>query len=360
MDHTDLFESPHRRLNLLTGDWVLVSPHRARRPWQGQVERPAAVRRPAYDPDCYLCPGNLRAGGVRNPVYADVFAFDNDFPALLLETPARSFNRDGLLIAEAEQGMCRVLCFSPRHDLTLSRMDTASVRLVVDAWVDQCRDLSAVPGVRYVQIFENRGELMGCSNPHPHCQVWASARLPNEPGREQAAQAAFSDQREECLLCSYLALELALGDRIVASNRGFVALTPFWAVWPFEVLVLPRTHVGSMEALESSQRDDLADVFCRLTAGYDRLFAAPFPYSMGFHQQPADGRAHPEWHLHAHFYPPLLRSASVRKFMVGYEMLATPQRDITVESAASRLRELIQAIPEGSTSAGIDGSGQSD
>ena len=341
MSESDLQTRPHRRYNPLTGDWVLVSPQRTHRPWLGQVETPAAGADIRYDPKCYLCPGNARAGGVRNPGYRGAFVFDNDFPALLPGTPASRWDRDGLIVARGEAGISRVICFSPRHDLSLSRMDRRAVRRVVDVWVEQCRELGADPAIGYVQIFENRGAMMGCSNSHPHCQIWATADVPNEPSKEQAALAAYRSSRRNCLLCDYQNLEHSLRQRIVCRNRHFTALVPFWAVWPFETLLIGRRHVGGLDLLSPSERDGLADILRRLTRGYDRIFGAPFPYSMGFHQRPCDGREHAEWHLHAHFYPPLLRSASVRKFMVGYELLASPQRDITPESAAERLRQLM-------------------
>ena len=336
-----LFGAPHRRLNLLTGEQVLVSPHRTARPWQGQMENPVVEQRPEYDPTCYLCPGNERAGGARTPPYTSTYVFDNDFAALLPDTKPGRFDRDGLLVAESERGICRVVCFSPRHDLTLAGMATTAVRQVVDAWTAQYRELGALPWVRHVQIFENRGAMMGASNPHPHGQIWANERLPNEPAKELVQQRAHRG----CLLCDYLDAELADGERIVVSNQRFVALVPFWAAWPFETLVLPRTHSGSLLGLTEPDRDGLADILCRLTRRYDGLFGVPFPYSMGLHQPPTDGADHPEWHLHAHFYPPLLRSATVRKFMVGYELLAGPQRDITPETAAARLREIPEERP---------------
>jgi UDPglucose--hexose-1-phosphate uridylyltransferase len=342
MEHGPLFATPHRRLNRLTGEWLLVSPHRTARPWQGQVEDQPTEQRPAYDPACYLCPGNERAGGVRTPEYTSTFVFDNDFAALLPDTPQQRLDRDGLLIAESERGICRVVCFSPRHDLTLGGMDPAAVRRVVDTWTDQYAELGGIPWVGHVQIFENRGAMMGASNPHPHGQIWANERLPNEPAREQRQQEAYA-AGGGCLLCDYLAAELKDGERVICQNEGFVALVPFWAVWPFEVLVQPREHHGALSDLDDAERDALADLLGQLTRRYDRLFQVSFPYSMGLHQRPTDGAAHREWHLHAHFYPPLLRSATVRKFMVGYELLGQPQRDITPESAADRLRN----VPDG-------------
>jgi len=334
---------PHRRLNQLTGEWLLVSPHRTARPWQGQIEEPSRAIRPAYDPDCYLCPGNTRATGSVTPAYPSTFVFGNDFAALL---PEPSDGRTGsgagsLLVAETERGVCRVVCFDPRHDLTLGRMDTRAVRRVVDTWADQTAELGDIPWVGHVQIFENRGAMMGASNPHPHGQIWATERLPGEPAKEIAQQRAYA-AGGRCLLCDYVQMELRLGSRIVCHNNEYVAVVPFWAVWPFETLVLPRAHHGGLPDLDDGARDGLAEILQRLTTGYDRLFGVEFPYSMGLHQRPADGQPHPELHLHAHFYPPLLRSATVRKFMVGYELLGQPQRDITAESAAERLRGAVQ------------------
>jgi UDPglucose--hexose-1-phosphate uridylyltransferase len=316
---------------------VLVSPHRTARPWQGQVEPEPAAAQPAYDPKCYLCPGNARAGGARNPAYDSTFVFDNDFAALKPGTPLDRFDRDGLLTAESEPGICRVVCFSPKHNLTIANMAPADLRKVVDAWVGQYAELGANPAINYVQIFENRGNMMGASNPHPHCQIWSSHTLPNEPAKEQASQAAWRARRGGCLLCEYAQLEAAARIRLVEENEGFLAVVPFWAVWPFETLVLSKRHDSGIDRLTDGERDQLADILKRLTARYDRLFQVSFPYTMGFHQRPTDGQEHPEWHLHAHFYPPLLRSATVRKFMVGFEMLGEPQRDITPEAAAERL-----------------------
>jgi UDPglucose--hexose-1-phosphate uridylyltransferase len=335
-----LRDHPHRRRNPLTGDWVLVSPHRTERPWQGQVEREPQPAPVAYDPHCYLCPGNARAGGVRNPRYESTLVFDNDFAALLPDTPAECAEEQGLLTAAAERGICRVLCFTPHHGLTLPRMEPSALRLVVDAWVEQYLELGAREQIRSVQIFENRGEMMGASNPHPHCQIWASESVPNELAKETASQREFSGSQGGCLLCDYLAIERRAEERVVCGNEAFVAVVPFWAVWPFETMIVPARHVTGLDGLTAVERDGLADILKRLTTRYDNLFETPFPYTMGFHQRPTDGQPHPYVHLHAHFYPPLLRSATVRKFMVGFEMLGGPQRDITPEEAAARLRGL--------------------
>ena len=336
----DLSTHPHRRFNPLTREWVLVSPHRTKRPWRGQVEKAPREALNAYEPDCYLCPGNRRAGGNRNPDYTGTFVFDNDFAALLPETPAGRFDREGLLVAEGEPGRCRVICFSPRHDLTLARMEPEEIREVVDTWAEQFAELGGMPGIGYVQIFENRGAMMGCSNPHPHCQIWANASLPNEIRKELEAQRDYLAARGSQLLGDYLQLEIREKERVVIENDHFVVLVPFWAVWPFETMILSRGAAAGLDEFTEAERDALADILRRMAIRYDNLFEISFPYSMGFHQRPTDGERHPEWRFHAHYYPPLLRSATVKKFMVGYELLAMPQRDITPEAAAARLREM--------------------
>ena len=337
----DLNQMPHRRFNPLNREWVLVSPHRTERPWQGHVEKNGVAKAPQYDLGCYLCPGNERAGGVRNPRYHSTFVFTNDFAALRPDAPDARVDQGerGLLVSESEAGTCKVVCLSPRHDLTLSRMSLEEIAAVVDVWTDEYKQLGSLPYINYVQIFENRGEIMGCSNPHPHCQIWANRIVPNEPRKEQDSQAAYAEKNGTCLLCAYIALERKAGSRVVCENEFFMALVPFWAVWPFEILLVSKSHARDLLALNNSMRKALAEILKRITTRYDNLFEIPFPYSMGFHQAPTDGEPHPEWHLHAHFYPPLLRSANVRKFMVGYEMLAAPQRDFTPEAAADRLRE---------------------
>ena len=340
MSTLDLNSQPHRRFNPLRKEWVLVSPHRAERPWQGQVEASPAEELPRYDPDCYLCPGNVRAGGVRNPVYQGTFVFDNDFAALRSDFADGKFEASELLRAESEAGKCRVVCFSPRHDLTLARMSVAEIRAVVDTWCEEFEQLGSQPRVRAVEIFENRGAMMGCSNPHPHGQIWANETVPDELAREIASQKEYYQRQKSFLLEDYLRLELEQNERIVCANQHFVALVPFWAVWPFETLLISRRRVTSLPELRGEERAGLADILRRLTVRYDNLFRTSFPYTMGFHQRPTDEAAYPEFHLHAHFYPPLLRSATVRKFMVGYEMLAMPQRDITPETASAQLRKL--------------------
>ena len=332
-------DHPHRRYNPLSAEWVLVSPHRAKRPWQGQMEDGEASDMPAHDPDCYLCARNTRINGAQNPDYRHTFVFENDFAALTEDAPDTAF-RDGLLMAEGESGICRVICFSPRHDLTLARMAVEDIVRVVDAWVEQYLELGARPDIGHVQIFENRGAIMGCSNPHPHGQIWASRNVPNEVATETETQLAYHEQHGTPLLMAYLAQEKALGERILFENDGFVVLVPYWAVWPFETMVLPKRHIRSMEEMTAAEHVQLAEALSNITIRYDNLFSTSFPYSMGFHQRPTDGKAHEEWVMHAHFYPPLLRSATVKKFMVGFEMLGTPQRDLTPEQAADRLRGL--------------------
>lgn len=335
-----LYDFPHRRYNPLTGDWVLVSPHRARRPWLGQVEKTPPENVPPYDPECYLCPGNYRAGGVRNPAYTATFVFDNDFPALLAENKGQMDVAHPLLMARPERGICRVVCFSPRHDLSLPQLNREAVEAVVETWARESKDLGDRDFIRYVQVFENKGALMGCSNPHPHSQIWAQSECPNEIVREQVNQQAYYSRQGRPLLLDYLQEEERRGERLLLRNDHFTALLPFWAIWPFEVLLVAHRPVAYLWQLSPEENRALADILQGITIRYDNLFEISFPYSMGFHQAPSDGAEHPEWVVHAHFYPPLLRSASVRKFMVGYEMLAMPQRDITPEIAAERLRSL--------------------
>lgn len=331
-------DHPHRRLNPLTGEYVLVSPHRTQRPWLGQVERPPQDERPVYDPTCYLCPGNERANGDRNPDYAHTFVFTNDFAALLPDTPPSPPRNTPLLQMESEQGTARVICFSPRHDLTLAEMAVEDIRRVVDVWGDQIEDLGR--HYRWLQVFENKGAAMGASNPHPHGQVWAGSALPNEAAKEDRSQRAYYMMHGSPLLLDYADLEADQGERTVVENAWWLAVVPFWAVWPYEILVLPRRRVLRLPDLIDAERDALADLLKRVLVKYDNLFETSFPYSMGWHGAPTDGGEYGHWQLHAHFYPPLLRSATVRKFLVGYEMLAEAQRDITPEQAAERLRGL--------------------
>jgi UDPglucose--hexose-1-phosphate uridylyltransferase len=328
----------HRRYNPLLDEWVLVSPHRLERPWQGQVEPEGREARLAYDASCYLCPGNVRANGERNPPYTATFAFDNDFPALLPESASPPSGTGGLLVAEPAAGRCRVVCFSPRHDLTLAEMETKAIRSVVDAWATETETLGADPSLRYVQAFENKGAMMGCSNPHPHGQVWATSYVPLTPARKLATQRAWFERHGSDLVGDYLAEELRQGERVVCRNESWVALVPYWAVWPFELMLVPARRVPDLPSLASAERDALADLLRRVGARYDNLFRTSFPYSLGFHGRPTDGGEHPWWRLHAVYYPPLLRSATVRKFLVGFELTAEPQRDLSAEDAAARLR----------------------
>jgi UDPglucose--hexose-1-phosphate uridylyltransferase len=345
------WQYPHRRWNPLRQAWVLVSPHRTQRPWQGEVGQKSAPSAVTFDPDCYLCPGNKRAGGAVNPQYDSIFTFVNDYAALLPdasgvpdpsglpETPAQQdAQASPLLVAEAARGLCKVLCFHPDHSLTLARMTRDEIRRVVDAWTKEYAELGATEWIEYVQIFENRGAMMGASNPHPHGQIWSTGFVPDEPAAETVAQSEYLAKTGRCLLCDYAAEEIRAGERVVLENEYFAVIVPWWAVWPFEVLLVSKRHVGAMPEFTSEERDGLADALKRLTTRYDNLFETSFPYTMGFHQSPTDRVEHNEWHFHAHFYPPLLRSATVRKFMVGFEMLGMPQRDITPESAAERLR----------------------
>ncbi|HVM00648.1 MAG TPA: UDP-glucose--hexose-1-phosphate uridylyltransferase [Egibacteraceae bacterium] len=332
-----LLDQPHRRFNPLTGRWVLISAERTRRPWQGAVEADPKGPRPAYDPQCYLCPGNERAGGARNPAYDRTYVFTNDFPALVPDTAAGLEEAHPLLRAQGQPGTSRVLCFSPRHDLTLAMMPPADVRSVVDLWASQVAELSA--DYPWVQLFENRGAMMGASNPHPHGQLWATRTVPDEPAHEDARQGRWHTERGKPLLLEYAEVEAQRGERVVAANAHWLVVVPFWAVWPFETLVVPRAPVQRLPELSDERRDALAGALSALLIRYDNLFGVPFPYSMGWHGAPGAGGDAPHWQLHAHFYPPLLRSATVRKHMVGYEMLGEPQRDVSTEEAAQRLRE---------------------
>jgi UDPglucose--hexose-1-phosphate uridylyltransferase len=340
MDKLLISEYPHRRLNILTGEWILVSPHRAKRPWQGQVERIVEGKALQYDPSCYLCPVNKRANGEKNPNYTSTFTFTNDFSALLKDSPSKDFQIDDLLIARGERGICRVVCFSPQHDLSLAEMSLDAILRVVEVWTDEYATIGELPFINHIQIFENKGAVMGCSNPHPHCQIWAQESIPAEPTKEFGRMIEYQKNKHSCLICDYLSIELREKERLVIENSGFAALVPFWAVWPFETIVLPKRHIGSLSEMTHKEMESFAEIIKRLTTRYDNLFNMSFPYSSGIHQAPTDQKDHPECHLHMHFYPPLLRSATVKKFMVGYEMMANPQRDITAELSAEKLRSL--------------------
>ncbi len=333
LEHTS-----HRRLNILTGEWVLVSAHRSQRPWQGQQEQAAEQQKLEYDPDCYLCPRNTRVSGQENPDYQSVYVFNNDHAALLDSEPV-VYQQGDLLHAKTEVGDCRVICFSPRHDLTLAHMSVEDIAKVVAVWAEQYDELAQRDDISYVQIFENKGAVMGCSNPHPHGQIWSQQSIPDEPRKELENMRAYYHAHQKApLLIDYLALELQQKERIVCDNQHFVAVVPYWATWPFELLVLPRKQLTSLSEFSAAQQVGLADIISQLTIKYDNLFNTSFPYSVGIHQAPVDGGDYPECTFHMHFYPPLLRSASVKKFMVGYEMLAEPQRDITPEKSAQMLR----------------------
>lgn len=328
---------PHRRRNVLNGSWVLVSPHRTQRPWHGQLESESSASRPQFDPGCYLCPGNTRANGDVNPEYADTYVFDNDYPALLSAAAGASEPDDELLVSTDASGACRVICYSPRHDLSLGDLSADALEAIVATWVQQISELSEK--FPWVQIFENRGEMMGCSNPHPHGQIWATGYLPDEIRREDLEQRRYHDNHASPLLHDYAQSELASGERLVIRTKHWLAVVPYWATWPFETLLLPLDPIPDLGALDGAARHDLGIALGRLQKTYDRLFGVPFPYSMGWHYAPP-GTEGSHWCVHAHFNPPLLRSATVRKFMVGFEMFAEPQRDLTPEQAAQQLRSV--------------------
>jgi UDPglucose--hexose-1-phosphate uridylyltransferase len=333
----DFNNTPHRRKNILTGEWVLVSPHRTKRPWQGKTDKPQEVERLEYDPNCYLCPGNERAGGAKNPDYRGTYSFQNDFAALL-EGPEENF-KDGLLEAESESGICKVICYSPNHSLTLPLMEVGDIVEVIRLWQKEYKALGSDPNINHVQIFENKGAIMGCSNPHPHGQIWAQRSIPQEVEKKVVRQKSYWEQNKKSLLGDYLQQELDAKERIVLENEFFVALVPYWAVWPFETMIVPKRHINSILELTDQEVAAYARILKALTIRYDNLFETSFPYSAGIHQAPTDGKDNSHWHMHMSFYPPLLRSAEVKKFMVGYEMFTNPQRDITAEQAAQRLRD---------------------
>lgn len=336
----DLKEHPHKRLNILTGEWILVSPHRSKRPWQGKVELLPAENRPEYDVSCYLCSGNKRSDGTINPGYKGAFVFTNYFSALLQDTPKGKYYEGNLLRAQSESGICRVITFSNRHDVTLPEFSVDEIKELIELWCSEFEELSSNPAIKNIQIFENKGDVMGCSNPHPHGQIWAQSFMPQEIIKETIQQKIYSDKQGSSLLSVYVKLELELKERLVEENNHFVAVVPFWAVWPYETMIIGKRHVQHITQFTIEEKYSLADILKKLTSRYDNLFEVSFPYSAGLHQAPVNDGDHFEWHWHMHFYPPLLRSATVKKFMVGYEMLANAQRDITPEWAAERLRSL--------------------
>ena len=338
--NTNLQDYSHKRFNILTGEWVLVSPHRAKRPWQGQNEEISNEKRPKHDPNCYLCSGNTRVNGEKNPKYNDVFVFINDFAALQTTSPKFAVN-EGLLKAESEQGICKVICFSPDHSKSLADMSVENINKVVKTWQNQYTELGSNNMVNYVQIFENKGAVMGCSNPHPHGQIWSQSTLPNEVDKKDQRLKAYFSKNNSNLLGDYLKQELQANERIIYQNDAFVVLTPFWAVWPFETMIVPKKQCENITMISQQDSLNFADAISKTTKAYDKLFNCSFPYSSGIHQSPTNGEINDHWRWHMSFYPPLLRSATVKKFMVGYEMFGSPQRDITPEQAAKRLRGFI-------------------
>jgi UDPglucose--hexose-1-phosphate uridylyltransferase len=340
MNNTNLQDYSHKRFNILTGEWVLVSPHRAKRPWQGQNEEISKEQRPTYDERCYLCATNTRINGEINPDYKDVFVFTNDFAALQKDSPSFSVN-DGLLKAQSETGICKVICFSPDHSKSLADMAIVDIKKVVHTWQKEYTSLGKNEAINYVQIFENKGAVMGCSNPHPHGQIWSQSTLPNEVDKKDKQQKQYFKENKSSLLEDYLNQELEAGERIIFENDAFVVLTPFWAIWPFEVMIAPKKSQKNIVEMTDKEALNFAEAISVITKAYDKLFNTSFPYSSGIHQAPTNGKTNEHWHWHMSFYPPLLRSATVKKFMVGYEMFGSPQRDITAEIAAKKLRELV-------------------
>lgn len=340
----------HRRYNPLTEEWVLVSPNRNKRPWQGQMEELATEQKKSYDADCYLCPGNKRSTGEVNPDYGDIYVFTNDFSALSETVPEgkesdstdkEMQNRNSFFQYKSERGICRVVCFSPKHNHSIPEMSVTEVRKVIDTWINEYEKLGKLSFINHVQIFENKGEMMGCSNPHPHGQIWAQESIPSEPAKKQRAQKKYWEKNHSSFLGDYLKEELKLQIRIVFENNDFVCLVPFWAVWPFETMLVPKRQVENITMLTGSEKNSFADAYKRITMVYDKIFNISFPYSAGIHQSPTDKKQHPYWHLHTSFYPPLLRSATIRKFLVGYEMFGEPQRDFAPETSVEILKKLL-------------------
>ncbi|MCB4797252.1 UDP-glucose--hexose-1-phosphate uridylyltransferase [Neotamlana laminarinivorans] len=338
--NSQLQDYSHKRFNILTGEWVLVSPHRAKRPWQGQNEETSKKKRETYNENCYLCAGNTRINGEINPDYKDVFVFTNDFAALQKDAPDFKLN-DGLLIAESEKGICKVICFSPDHSKSLADMTPKEIKKVVIAWQNEYKTLGAKAFINYVQIFENKGAVMGCSNPHPHGQIWSQSTLPNEVLKKDTQQLNYFRKKNTSLLKDYLIQELEKNERIIYKNKAFVILVPFWAIWPFEAMIVPKKHQKNILEMNSDETLLYAEAISVLTKAYDKIFNTSFPYSSGIHQAPTNNKDNTHWHWHMSFYPPLLRSATVKKFMVGYEMFGTPQRDITAEKAAKTIKNFI-------------------
>ena len=336
---TNFNENPHRRFNILTGEWILVSPHRTKRPWQGKTEKASLETKPKYDPKCYLCPTNSRMGGGVNPDYKKPFSFINDFSALLKDVKEEKYE-NGLLYAESESGICKVVCFSPDHSLTLPLMSKEEITDVISLWQQEYKELGAIEGINHVQIFENKGDVMGCSNPHPHGQIWAQRSIPQEVQKKADRLSAYWKEHKKSILEEYIAQELELNERIILENEHFVSLIPYWAVWPYETMIVPKRKIAHIAKLSDNEKMAFAEILRKTTIRLDNIFQTSFPYSAGIHQAPTDGKEHPEWHFHMSFYPPLLRSATVKKFMVGYEMFANPQRDITGEQAANTMKAL--------------------
>jgi UDPglucose--hexose-1-phosphate uridylyltransferase len=340
MKQSEQFLCPHRRKNILTGEWILVSPQRTQRPWQGEISAPVKTSGHVYEPECYLCPGNKRANGDVNPHYTGTYVFTNDFSALIADVPQKKIHEHELLNARAEKGICRVVNFSPRHDLTLAEMAESDIENVISVWQDEFKSLSKQSFINYVQIFENKGSIMGNSNPHPHGQIWAQESIPMEPRKELKQFKTYYAKTKHGLLADYLTLELRVKERMVFENSSFAIVVPYWATWPFETILISKRKIATILELTKKEKKEFAQALHLITVKYDNLFKISFPYSAGLHQAPTDEKEHNEWHLHMHFYPPLLRSASIKKFMVGYEMLAEPQRDILPERSAQILRDL--------------------